>query len=222
MTGSARILFLSAFLALCGVATASLKPATSTQRLVAPDLEKMLPEEFDGWRRVPIGALVLPDEVALGPGEAVAYRAYRDELGRLITLVVAYGPPLGDSVRLHRPETCYRAQGFSILDRSEGRVWLDGRDARIVHLDTQSPDKRESVTYLLREGATFSTSAADNPLRRMLSISAAPLDGVLIRVSTNNPISSEAGLQKTFLREFAAALDPKGKHLLLGVPEPSS
>ena len=117
----ARVFLAAVLMAATAAATAALKPAVP-ETAPAPNLDVMLPAEFGDWRRIEIASAVLPAETELGPGEAVAYRAYRDRARRIVTLVVAYGPPLGDSVRLHRPENCYVAQGYAIRSRREQTI----------------------------------------------------------------------------------------------------
>ncbi|MEL7486131.1 MAG: exosortase C-terminal domain/associated protein EpsI, partial [Pseudomonadota bacterium] len=112
-----RTIVVSAVMALVAAASAIVAPP-SREIAAAPDLERLLPDAFGAWRRIPLQDTVLPPETNLSRGEAVAYRAYRDDLGRVVTLVAAYGPPLGDSVRLHRPEKCYAAQGFLVKERA--------------------------------------------------------------------------------------------------------
>ncbi|MEK7264976.1 MAG: exosortase C-terminal domain/associated protein EpsI [Pseudomonadota bacterium] len=209
-----RVAFIAGLMVLTGLSTASVKPA-SPVTAAAPDLETLLPDDFGPWRRAEISQAVLPAESELGPGEAVAYRAYRDDLGRIITLVAAYGPPLGDSVRLHRPEKCYVAQGFEILSRSESRIGARGRSVPIVNLDTQSPSRREAVSYWLRDGDAFTTQSSDNGWRR-LKVGSAPLDGALIRVSSASGDAPQFELQEKFLTDFSAALSPDAAAILLG------
>ena len=209
-----RVAFVAGLMVLTGLATAHLKPA-SRAPAAAPDLQSMLPDEFGPWRRVEVSQAVLPAESELGPGEAVAYRAYRDDLGRTITLVAAYGPPLGDSVRLHRPEKCYVAQGFEILARSESAIAARGRSVPIVNLDTQSPSRREAVSYWLRDGEAFTTTSIDNGWRRLKG-GTAPLDGALIRVSSAHGDAPDFELHERFLKDFSAALSPSATAVLLG------
>jgi len=209
-----RMLFIAVLMALTGLATARLEPPTRSI-VAAPDLEAMLPDEFGVWRRVEISQAVLPPETELGAGEAVAYRAYKDDLGRVITLVAAYGPPLGDSVRLHRPEKCYVAQGFEILARNESAITLRGRAVPVVNLDTRSPARREAVSYWLRDGDAYSTASVDNGWRRLKS-GTGPLDGALIRVSSAYGDAPHFDLHEEFLTEFSAALSPDAAAILLG------
>ena len=150
------------------------------------------------------------------PGEAVVYRAYKDDLGRVITLVAAYGPPMGDSLRLHRPEKCYVAQGFSIESRERTKL-QNGDDAiPIIHMMTESPTRKEAVSYWLRSGPEFVTGAADGQWINFRRGLARPLDGALIRVSSPGDDSRLLQLHEAFLKEFSQALSPEAARVLLG------
>lgn len=212
MSGLLRVSFIAALMILAGAGTAILAPRATGGAAPAPDLDAMLPDHFGLWRRVPLADAVLPPESTLGPGEAVAYRAYADDLGRIVTLVAAYGPPLGDSVRLHRPETCYGAQGFSINARDIGAAGA----IPVVNLDAQSSARREGVTYWLREGDDFSVRAADSQWRRLTRRRGAAADGALVRVSSISADRPQFDLHQAFLAEFADALSPDARRLLAG------
>lgn len=216
MTGHIfRIGFISALLALTALAAAMVRPV-STAPADAPDLEALIPESFGIWRRIALSQAVLPAEFDLKPGEAIAYRAYRDDLGRVVTLVAAYGPPLGDSVRLHRPEKCYVAQGFEIISREEGEMKVGARAIPTVDLDTQSPSRREAVTYWLRDGDAFTTKSSDNGWRRLARRGAAVSDGALLRVSSANADAPQFSLHRQFLQALSEALSPEASRVFLG------
>ena len=210
-----RVFFIALLMVLTSAATAALKPAPALHA-TAPDLDAMLPERFGDWARIGLSDAVLPAETELQEGEAVAYRAYRDDIGRTVTLVVAYGPPLGDSVRLHRPEKCYAAQGFEIRNQSQAVITAAGRAVTVVDLDTQSPSRREAVSYWLRDGDGLTGRASDSAWRRLRAGLSRPLDGALVRVSTINAQSPQFDLNRRFLEEFSAALSPDARVLLLG------
>jgi EpsI family protein len=209
-----RTAFIASLMALTGLASARLEPPAEMLS-APPNLEALLPDDFGMWRRVEISQAVLPAESELAGGEAVAYRAYKDDLGRVVTLVVAYGPPLGDSVRLHRPETCYVAQGFEILSRGDSEIVARGRPVPIVNLDTQSPARREAVSYWLRAGDGFTAKSSDAGWRQ-LKDGAGRLDGALLRISTTYGEKPPFDLHARFLTEFANALDPAASTVLLG------
>jgi EpsI family protein len=209
-----RMHFIVALIALAAAASAIVTPSVRPAA-PAPDLEAMLPDAFGQWRRVEISAAVLPQELELGPGEAAAYRAYRNDVGRVVTLVAAYGPPLGDSVRLHRPEACYVAQGFEIRTRIEGALRTDGRDIAVVNLEAESPSRREAVTYWLRDGSAFTTVASEAGWLRLQRASG-PRDGALVRISSASAGPPDFDLNREFLAAFAAALEADGRRTLLG------
>ena len=214
------MVFVALLMAMTGLATASLRPAQINPP-APPNLDAMMPDHFAGWRRIALSQAVLPPETELQPGEAVAYRAYQDDLGRTVTLVAAFGPPLGDSVRLHRPEKCYTAQGFEILSRTQSDLMVEGRDIPLINLDTQSPARREAVTYWLRDGAAFTTKASDSGFQRLRKGVSRPLDGALVRVSTINGEAPQFDLHARFLADFSKALSPDAATVLLGGEEQS-
>ncbi len=219
MSALTRAAFIACLMALASAATAVVVPRTGGH-IAAPDLDAMMPDAFGSWRRIALADAVLPSEQSLGPGEAVAYRAYRDDIGRTVTLVAAYGPPLGDSVRLHRPEACYGAQGFAIRATSIAQVRMEARTVPVVNLDAQSPARREAVTYWLREGAGFSVRAADSQWQRLAGSLSTPVDGALVRVSTISADRPQFDLNEAFMADFAAALGADARALLLGEGAP--
>lgn len=209
----ARAIFLSVMMVAASVATALVRPAAPS-KVASPDLESMLPSAFGEWKEIKLGEAVLPAEIDLGPGEAVAYRAYRDRVGRVVTLVAAYGPPLGDSVRLHRPESCYVAQGFAIESRSVAPLPLGASLAPIIRLETQNTTRAEAVSYWLRDGDAYVDQAIEHGLLELMRGVSAPSDGALVRVSSTGAGKAEFDAHSRFLQEFADALSPEARALL--------
>lgn len=217
LAATRRIAFIAAMMLVAAAGVAAVKPAPTS--VATPDIEAMLPEAFGDWRRVPISDAVLPRELRLGAGEAVAYRAYRDNLGRVVTLVAAYGPPLGDSVRLHRPESCYVAQGYVIKSREIGRVELAGVEATLVRLDASGPAHDEAVTYWLRSGSSFVTTGATAQWLILKDGRMSGLDGALVRASSSGRDPALFKIQEEFLKSFSEALSSNARALLIGAPD---
>ena len=210
----ARAVFIGLLMLLVGIGVATLDQNTNG-KVRAPALDALLPGNFEGWQEIELSAAILPAEVELSPGEAVAYRAYRDSIGRVVTLVVAYGPPLGDSVRLHRPEICYVAQGFSIVERHVARLHLEGGDASIVRMRTENTLRSEDVSYWLRDGDHYVTNAHGAQALNFRRALSGPADSVLVRVSTTGKHAAPFGLHDRFLKGFSNALSPEARALLI-------
>jgi EpsI family protein len=126
--------------------------------------------------------------------------------------VLAYGPPQGDAVRLHRPEICYVSQGYVVALRGVRR----GAVAPIVEMSAGNHARREAVSYVLRDGADFTTHSADAQLNALRDIGGAPSDGALLRVSSQGDADAQFELNRRFIEDFASAAPPELQKLLFG------
>ncbi len=205
-------------MAATGLGTSLVRP-NAAPLAPAPDLAALTPKTFGVWTQVTLGSAVLPVESTLTDSEVVSYQAYTDDIGRVATLVMAYGPPLGDGVRLHRPETCYRAQGYAVSRREVSRLSVDGVTPALVHLDTRSGGRREAVSYWLRDGDKFITAVAQRQLSVLQRGFSPRADGALVRLSTSGEGRAAFELHRQFLTDFAAAMSPTLKALLIGAPK---
>ena len=181
----------------------------------APDLDGLFPDQFGDWSRVDFGEAILPAESTIGPGEAVAYRAWRNSLGRIVTLVVAYGPPASDSVRLHRPETCYTGQGFLVEWRERGAVSLGDQFIPVNRLMTRNAVRSEAVSYWLRAGDNYAVTAAAHQWINLQQGLGRTADGVLVRMSTSGGDDREFDLHVEFIENLLAAMTPQDRKLLI-------
>ncbi|MEL6790117.1 MAG: exosortase C-terminal domain/associated protein EpsI [Pseudomonadota bacterium] len=188
---------------------------TAAQMPAPPDLETLIPAAFEGWSGVPLSDAVLPPETTAGPGEVIVYRAYRDGWGRVVTLVVAYGPPASDTVRLHRPETCYVGQGFSINNQSRAAVETASGTVPINRLMARNAARREAVSYWLRAGPSYATSAAAHQWINLQQGFGRRADGVLVRLSSFGSNEAEFALHDRFTKDFVRALSPAARQVLL-------
>ena len=210
----ARSFFISCMMVLASLSVGFVKPAPIGE-VHAPPLDAMMPDAFGEWSRIHLNDAILPTENEQGPGEATAYRAYRDALGRVVTVVVAYGPPLGDSVRLHRPESCYVAQGFEIRERHVKTTTTRFGAVPLVHLDTRSASRNEAVSYWLRDGEDYITDAAGHQLLAFMRKRGDRSDGALVRVSSTGNGQSTHDWHAVFLNEFSAALNDEARYLMM-------
>jgi len=201
-----------------------------TAQLTPPDLEGIFPASFGTWREIELLSAVLPAEAVLGPGEAVTYRAYGDSLGRVVTLVVAYGPPAGDSVRLHRPEKCYTGQGFLVSRRKSSSLLLTSsfnieegsggaRSKKITipvnRLMAKGPTRNEAVSYWLRAGNDYAVSAAHHQWINLRQGFGRSADGMLVRISTSGYGDGQFDVHLEFMESLLQAMAPKDRRWLI-------
>jgi EpsI family protein len=106
------------------------------------------------------------------------------------------------------------AQGYEIKSRAVTPLRLLSAEARIVHLAASSPTRDEAVTYWLRSGADFVTSPTAAQLQTFRG--RRNLDGALVRASTQGSDKALFEMQAQFLSEFAEALSPEARAVLLG------
>ena len=211
---SLRMIFVSVMMIVAGLSAGALQPKPQ-EVSPPPSFDALLPDQFGDWTRIALGSTILPLETQLNPGEAVAYRAFRNSAGRIVTLVVVYGPPLGDSVRLHRPENCYVAQGFSINERSVDNRVINGAPAPVIRMRAASTTRQEAVSYLLRDGDAYVVRPSDHAVLKVKRGFGAPSDGALIRVSTTGADDAAFTLHSDFIDAFVSALSPPAKSIML-------
>lgn len=217
MSGPTARAAIAAFaMTLAALAAAAVKPSPIAPAAPAA-LDALLPQSFGEWRQTPALLVVAPQEGAPA-AETTVYRAYEDRFGRIVTLVIAYGPPQSDTVRLHRPEVCYVAQGYAIEEKRITRIGR--RKLPAVELRAASPSRREAVSYLLRDGTTFTTAPEQSQANILRGARGARADGLLLRVSSLGGEEAQFALNRRFIDEFTAAGSPELSRLIFGGESP--
>jgi EpsI family protein len=208
--GWPRSLSLAAVLLFTAAAGQILMPSElRAKHRPAPQLETLIPAQFGGWERADLGnvAIVSPDLKA-GVNRLYAQtlsRSYRDRDGRRIMLSIAYGShQQGNELQAHRPEFCYKAQGFTLLGTSETELPVAGQRLPVRHIVARQRSRIEPITYWMTVG--------DNPalpgLQRKLAqirygLSGEIPDGMLVRVSS---VGRDAAQEYALQARFIAAL----------------
>lgn len=166
-------------------ATLLLTPKVAGTVLGPPGLAQAIPSRLGAWVLIdaPVGlntSVSLPGARTEGqPYDEVVMRTYRHPQGQQVMLAVAYAHRLQQSVKIHRPEVCYAAQGFEVRDL----VSVDAPfQARRMVASRRGLD--EQVLYWIRVGPQHS----DNVFQSRWIILSRGLrgqstDGALVRVS---------------------------------------
>jgi EpsI family protein len=187
-------------------------------------LDRMIPEQFSGWRALPrISPLIVDPRVTFQVEQTYSEtleRAYRGPGDRMIMLSVAYGThQLHDSLQAHRPEYCYGAQGFTVEHLLDTSFQADAGPLKVRRLLTRRAERIEPVTYWMM----IDRRAVLPGFRRQLAQLAHGLrgeipDGLLVRVSSLDMTPDEAWpLHKRFLTDLFSALKPSDLERLTGL-----
>jgi EpsI family protein len=209
MTGRRDFLLGASFLLSAGAALA-LKPRRQVSLLPpGKKLTDILPRAVNSWSSRDVSDLYAPEtpeslEARLY-GETVGRIFIQQETGTQIMMLMAHGDSQSNELQLHRPEVCYPAFGFSIIESlpvqlAIGKLTsLPGR-----RLIAESSQQRQAIIYWTRLGEYFPTSVTEQRLERLDTAMHRYIpDGLLARFSIAGPDTNYAF---TTIEQFIAAL----------------
>lgn len=195
---------------------------------VSMNLEKMIPQQFGKWKYTPGVGLVTPAEPEYIETNELAKKIYSQEVGRayvdneghVVMLLVAYGPVQNYRLKSHRPEVCYTAAGFRVSPKTDDQLAMrDGwPPLNLARLVTEREARFEPVSYWLRVGHDVSTGIFDNQILRLkYGLQGLIPDGALVRVSTIGlPATQSYALQDEFIRDLLGSVTPDARRFLVG------
>jgi EpsI family protein len=211
-------------LASAGAAQA-LKP---TRRLAADyppiKLDEMVPKQFGQWRTddaiVPVQ--VAPDVQAKLDKlyNQVLSRTYVDSAGYRIMLSIAYGGDQSDSMRAHRPEVCYAAQGFQVGKLMKTVIASLDVSLPVARLEAWQGARHEPITYWVVVGDQVARSGFEQKLAQLkFGLAGKIPDGMLVRVSSIERESASAySRHEQFANALQQALSPRDRVRFFGRP----
>ncbi len=180
-----------------------------------------VPSRIGNWRFSPNSTLLIPEGEGAGDPvyDQVVARHYLSDTDLPVMLLIAYGAAQSGSTQLHRPEVCYPAAGFRMMDHADVLLRLPSAPPITARtLTGVAPGRVEQIVYWSRVGGDFPTrnlAQRWSVLRQTLEHGAP--DGALVRLST---ITEDQALGVATLRRFAAALlassGPDLRRLLVG------
>lgn len=195
-------------------------------------LAQSIPTQFGDWKEVAAGA----DQVDPGKGTAddpnmdrpyddVLMRAYGNSRGDVVLLALAYGRNQRQEVKIHRPDVCYTAQGFQLVERSPVALPVNGTSGAQVNgmrMLVKAPGRMEAVSYWIRIGDVFTDNAWS--IRYHIfkqGMAGQAVDGVLVRASQivqGKQLASadHYRVQEEFLADLVRSLPASARQLLLG------
>jgi EpsI family protein len=210
---------------LCLALAQLLKPTSLwAETRALPDLEAKVPKQFGDWTLAQFGAnsVVNPQqqESLANTYTSTLARIYvHKPSGRAIMLSLAYGKDQSRDTQLHRPEMCYRSQGFRVDSISPADVAIARGTLQATRMLTSLGARNEPATYLIRIGDTnIRGSLQMNLVRMQFAMRGYIADGMLFRVSevTRAQPKDAFALQDLFIADLLANLAPAAREQIVG------
>jgi EpsI family protein len=189
------------------------------------NLESMVPHRFGEWQQARFGSTQIVDPQQQATIDKIynqtLSRSYVNSRGYVIMLSLAYGSDQSDSLQLHRPEVCYPAQGFQLLDKRSGILEFPSSKVPAMRLRTVLGPRQEPVTYWTTVGNKVVLGRLQKKLAEMsFGLNRKIPDGMLVRVSSIDTDSERAFvLQAQFAVEMVGAMAVEHRQRFVGLPE---
>ncbi|MCK2086855.1 EpsI family protein [Thauera aromatica] len=208
----------SAGLAVVLLLTAGLARFLTPDRLQAqldpmPPLSQLVPETLGHWRHDARADILLVEPNTQASVQRLysqtLARTYINPAGERIMLSIAYGGrQMGDELQAHRPEYCYQAQGFELLDSRDVPLALGGQLLNVRRLVAVRHERVEPITYWMTIGKRPALPGWRRKWAQMRSgLSGEVPDGTLIRVSS---LSTRTDQAFALQADFVAAMEEAG------------
>ena len=187
------------------------------------NLEGMFPKAFGDWavdEGMPV-QLIAPDTQAMLNKiyNQILSRTYLNRsTGERVMLSVAYGGDQADATRAHRPEVCYPAQGFQIIDDQRGATDSSEHQIKVRRLVAKLGGRVEPITYWIMVGDRIALSGTEQKLAQLSYTTRGVIpDGMLVRVSTIDSNAQKAyGVQDAFIAQMTRGMTPESRSRVVG------
>ena len=201
-----------------GLVTFAAKPRPISGPL--QELDKLVPNDVGGWKANETDAIKVPqpDRYSQSVYEQVLVKHYFKSGQKPITLLMAYNRAQSYSSQLHRPEICYPASGFKIIEKENLELSFNGDVIPSSYLRATRGQRQDGVLYFTRLGDYFPLTLLQ--LRRKIAASVFTTgvqDGIVFRLSTPTTASvSRKNILTDFAGDFFNSTSNKGRQILVG------
>lgn len=206
------------------VAAQVLKPAHKLSQSRKIQLDQMIPQNFGDWRIDPSVRLVAPTPDVQASLDKIydqtLSRAYINSRGERMMLSLAYGGSQDDTLKAHRQEVCYSAQGFSISGLVHTTLAFGRSTIPVTRMMAVQGERSEPVTYWFTVGDQVVLSRAERLIVQLkYGLSGEIPDGLLVRVSNLSTEPQRAyRSQEEFVHELIGGMRAEDvTHLLGGI-----
>jgi EpsI family protein len=201
-----------------------LRPTTFTADLQPKvDLEQLLPRQFGDWRELPqsTAQIVNPQQAELLSKiySQTLSRTYINSQQHVVMLSIAYGVDQSKATQLHKPETCYPAQGFEVKFVRPATIQTKLGTLETTQMFAALGQRNEPITYWMRIGDDVIRGGLPQTIQRLkLGLFAGTVaDGLLFRVSSISADTANSfSRQEKFARDLLDAASPSLRKALVG------
>jgi EpsI family protein len=201
-----------------------LKPRRVMADELAPIvMTEMVPKRFGDWRADESGPPVVFDptvEATLKQFYSQTLnRTYVNSKGQIIMVAIAYGRNQNSwNTAAHRPEFCYRAQGFEVAEVGVSPFALNGHDIGAMRLVAKRGSQSEPISYWVTLHDTTAVPGLSRKLQQIkYGLQGQIVDGFLVRMSSfGEDAANEFKLHESFARDLENALAAPYRPRLFG------
>jgi EpsI family protein len=165
-------------------------------------LEDLVPRAFGAWSELPSNSVFVN---------------YSDNTS--VMALFAYGDTQSDQLQLHRPEVCYPAFGFAVIDSRAVDIGLaNGAVIPARRLTAQSALRTEHVAYWTRIGEYLPQSGDEQRSAKLRTAFQGIIpDGILVRISNLQATPDEGfAVNARFAAQLIEAMPKQGLPALVG------
>ncbi len=199
------------------------KPTRRVSNLSSPvDLERIVPEEFSGWRvDKTIAPLTVSPDVQARLTQIYSQtlsRTYVNDRGMRVMLSIAYGGDQSDSMQVHKPEICYPSQGFEVAPSKYSTITTAFGEIPVTRLVARLGARNEPISYWIVVGDRIALRGMSQKLAQLrYGVEGKIPDGLLFRVSSIDRDSVAAfALQEEFVQGLLGAVTKDTRERLVG------
>lgn len=186
-------------------------------------LERMFPAHFRDWvvdnSVVPVPPSPDLQKVIDETYDQTLARTYRNSQGQRIMLSIAYGRNQHAGMNTHRPEVCYPAQGFQIVQEgATGQLPFHSVKIPVTRLVAAAGERNEPITYWVIVGDKITGFGRPHKMSTLLyGLSGKIPDGMLLRFSSvQRDDAAGFSLQESFVRDLLESMSESDRYTVLG------
>lgn len=226
---SRRDLLIGAGCVVAAVSADHFRPHRNVPLLKGATMAQVVPASFGDWRSEDVG-----DPLAINGAGTLSAKLYNELVTRVyrngtntqeILMLLAYGGQQTDELQLHRPEVCYPAFGYALIQNQP----LNLPVAANVTLPTRQilalkDDRKESVIYWTRMGEYLPVSGGEQRQDRFrIAAKGIIPDGLLARFSAVGADPTHAWRElEDFIPALLMAVAPDKRKVLIGTDRASA